>query len=456
VQQVQEAERLFGRGAAAAQGYSHWENRRRMVVHYVMTHPATVRLFLGLFGLARDSSPLFFALERGWQMASGREMFTGQEVSRLGAAAEFFTMLAAGVATGRLMSAVRPTPPEGVRPPSAPLRSGLEREARPPDAMGQVIPLNRARTLRGPPSAIPEPIAAVDQTPLKATGTDGHPGPTRQDTPGNGPEVASLESPVRTGAGAASFESLVDVALGETREVLAAKFAVEESSAPGVRLPENVEAVRQAKPSLERPRPGVPPDSVRWREYVAYYEKRLAEMEAAGKASQPRSVKPPYDWPGYQTVRDNFARGIQYQRTRVAALRAEAKLTGFSKPHIQSNAGVLKNDLRYADALVIETDPGKPLRVETYSFKSRGFQRVNADEARAQLMADARDATKHYGGEIDIRTPGLGMRGKPVKVDKVHLVYDGDFRPLDPKAWGTLQNLVKGVAGETGVEVRFE
>ena len=76
-------------------------------------------------------------------------------------------------------------------------------------------------------------------------------------------------------------------------------------------------------------------------------------------------------------------------------------------------------------------------------------------EARALIAADARAAIKHYGGEVDIRTPAL-MRGKPVKVDKVHLVYDSDPKRINDETRKALGSLMGGVADETGVEVRFE
>ncbi|KFE68737.1 hypothetical protein [Hyalangium minutum] len=118
--QREDMERRLGTGAAAAEGYAHWENRRRIVKHYFMTHPATLQALLGGYGLARDVNPLHFALERGWQMGSGQEMFTEQEVSRLGAAQEFFTALAVGVAAGKLMTATRPVPGWGVPEPVGP------------------------------------------------------------------------------------------------------------------------------------------------------------------------------------------------------------------------------------------------------------------------------------------------------------------------------------------------
>src|SRR5262249_4444633 len=79
-EQLEDMERRLGTGATAAEGYAHWENRRRIVKHYFMTHPATLQALLGGYGLARDSNPLHFALERGWQMGSGQEMFTEQGV----------------------------------------------------------------------------------------------------------------------------------------------------------------------------------------------------------------------------------------------------------------------------------------------------------------------------------------------------------------------------------------
>src|SRR5262249_16954144 len=41
------ARRLFGTGADAARRYANYENRRRILANYVLTHPATVRVQLG-------------------------------------------------------------------------------------------------------------------------------------------------------------------------------------------------------------------------------------------------------------------------------------------------------------------------------------------------------------------------------------------------------------------------
>jgi hypothetical protein len=156
-EQTEDMERRLGTGAAAAEGYAHWENRRRIVKHYYMTHPATLQALLGVYGLARDTNPLHFALERGWQMGSGQEMFTAREVSQLGAAQEFFTALAAGVAAGKLMTATRPVPGWGVPEPVEPVRPGKV-EAPPAPAPGTLAPsaeLVQALTGKNPTPQVP-------------------------------------------------------------------------------------------------------------------------------------------------------------------------------------------------------------------------------------------------------------------------------------------------------------
>jgi subtilisin family serine protease len=106
-----EAARWFGGDAAQ---YANYETRRRIVANYVYVHPATIRLELGLYRLIRDINPIHFAFERGWQIGGGREMFTGDDASRLGAAGEFFLALAVIWGVGRVL--------EGVRPPAGPSR----------------------------------------------------------------------------------------------------------------------------------------------------------------------------------------------------------------------------------------------------------------------------------------------------------------------------------------------
>ncbi|MFL5349253.1 MAG: hypothetical protein ACJ8AT_31015 [Hyalangium sp.] len=156
-EQLEDMERRLGTGAAAAEGYAHWENRRRIVKHYFMTHPTTLQQLLGLYGLARDVNPLHFALERGWQMGSGQEMFTEREVSQLGAAQEFFKALAVGVAAGKLMTATRPVPGWGVPEPVEPVGPG--RVETPPAPPRAVAPAPEPAPAPAPPPAAPGTLA---------------------------------------------------------------------------------------------------------------------------------------------------------------------------------------------------------------------------------------------------------------------------------------------------------
>jgi len=110
------------------------------------------------------------------------------------------------VAGGKLLKAARPVAERGVQPPLEPAGSRSAGEAHSPDAIGQVIPLDRARTPRNPPpSPAAQPLSSVEEQPLAATGTDGGPVLRRQVAPGNRPTVASLEPAsqgVQRGAGA--------------------------------------------------------------------------------------------------------------------------------------------------------------------------------------------------------------------------------------------------------------
>jgi hypothetical protein len=256
--------------------------------------------------------------------------------------------------------------------------------------------------------------------------------------------------------------ALVDEAAGQTREVLETKLAQAEAVTEATRLTWNLQAVEAARPALAQPPAGVPATSALWREYVAYYEQRLAAMKAAETAGTRSAVKPPMLWFTYESFLDVFRRALVFQRTRTAALLAEASkqsgpgpvLRKFEQPLIQPNAGVKKADLRFADVLIIEKATGRPPRVETISYKQRNFQGMTEREVEKQMAMDARDAMRFYGGTLDVRTPGLDLRGRPVTVTKVHLVYDATFKPRVVDR--VLEQILEGTASKTGVEVRFE
>jgi hypothetical protein len=109
---------------------------------------------------------------------------------------------------------------------------------------------------------------------------------------------------------------------------------------------------------LESPPPGAQGHPL-WGEYVAYWENRLVELK------QGKAVKPPLTWEGYGPMRGLFTRGLEFERTMVQLLQADARLP-------------------LADVLVVEQAPptGQLPRVETFSFKSRDLLPLEKDEWR--------------------------------------------------------------------------
>jgi hypothetical protein len=108
-----------------------------------------------------------------------------------------------------------------------------------------------------------------------------------------------------------------------------------------------------------------------------------------------------------------------------------------------------------ADVLVIEEQPlAGPPRVETFSFKSRDLRALEGEALRIQLEADAADALRYYGGTLDIRRSSLGLRGEPMQVQRVRLMYEGALKPQDV---ARVRNVVHQVEGRVrGVEVLFQ
>jgi hypothetical protein len=193
-------------------------------------------------------------------------------------------------------------------------------------------------------------------------------------------EEAAGSNPKRQGGGGAlgSVASLVDESVGHTKEVLHAKLLGAEVEFAGARLPADVAGLEQQRPVLGAPPPGVPAGSVLWGEYLAYRENRLSELKTGQEAQGPLR------WEGYAQLRGRFARGLAFERSMVALLRADAALPraqrlwlrDFNEPRLETYVGVAKEGqpgVRFADVLVIEQQPagGQQPRVETFSFKSR-------------------------------------------------------------------------------------
>jgi len=257
--------------------------------------------------------------------------------------------------------------------------------------------------------------------------------------------------------------SLVDEGAGLTREVVEARLALAELEATGPRLPRAVAVLEKQRPAVDAPPPGAE-GNPRWGEYVAYYEKRLGELEQ-GKAAQG-----PLRWAHYELIRGWFARGLAFERLMVALLEADAALPraqrrflkAFDRPRIERYVGVKKPEsgLRYADVLVIEEGElagGLP-RVETFSFKSRDLSGLQGSALEAQMKADAREALGYYGETLDIRRPSLQpllREGSKVSVSTVRLVYEGgELKPKDVRELKTAVNETKSAI--PGVEILFQ
>jgi hypothetical protein len=278
-------------------------------------------------------------------------------------------------------------------------------------------------------------------------------------------DEAARPSPKRAGAAQPpeSLASLVDEKAGLSREVVEARLAAAELESAGPRLPMDMATLEKQRPSLDAPPPGAE-SNPRWPEYVAYFEKRLEEIEQ-GKATQG-----PLPWEAYGQMRGWFARGLTFQRLMVELLRADAALPralrrflgDFDKPRIETNVGVWKekSGLRFADVLIIEEGElfGQPPRVETLSFKSRDLSRLNREALTAQLLEDAREALRNYGETLDIRRESLQpllRQGSEVPVQRVRLIYEGGA--LKPKRAIDLKSAISNAKSKVpGVEVFFQ
>ncbi|WP_309896863.1 hypothetical protein, partial [Archangium sp.] len=122
-----------------------------------------------------------------------------------------------------------------------------------------------------------------------------------------------------TGRSTGAVASLVDEGAGLTREVVEARLALVELEAPGPRLPRDVAVLEKQRPSVDAPPHGAE-GNPRWPEYVAYHQKRLAELKQ-GKPS-----KAPLRWAPYEQLWGWFARGLAFERFMVRLLREDAKL----------------------------------------------------------------------------------------------------------------------------------
>ena len=269
-------------------------------------------------------------------------------------------------------------------------------------------------------------------------------------------ESTGAAEPRPTSGGAlGGLASLVDEAVGHTREVVEAKLLLAEMETQGPRLPADPALLRKLQATLETPPPGVPEGFALWSDYLAYRRARLALLEEG------KPAKGPLRWEAYERLRGEFARGLAFERLMLSLLREDAALppaqrqwlSAFTQPRIEVHVGLSKSGVpgvRFADVLVIEErpPPGQAPRVETFSFKSRDLERLKGEALEAPIRVDAQAALNYYGGMVVIRRPSI--KGS-VQVLRVFLVYEGGSRmPKRPVLEPALRKVERDV---TGVEV---
>ncbi|HYO53903.1 hypothetical protein [Archangium sp.] len=225
----------------------------------------------------------------------------------------------------------------------------------------------------------------------------------------------------------------------EEAAALEARMAEAEALEVGARLPAQLEVLARHRPSVNQPPRGVAADSVRWVDYVAYWERRYEEL--AGTRQRPVGAppaKPPLAWDGYNTFLGRFQRALDFQRDVARALRREAGLAkgerhllrGLEQPLVAENVGLAHEGhaaLTYVDQLVLDEvslRPGQPPVVHSFSNKQRDFKSLSKKETESQLDADMQEALTKYGSTVEIRRPGHPLFGRKVTVSRVHLVYD--------------------------------
>ena len=250
--------------------------------------------------------------------------------------------------------------------------------------------------------------------------------------------------------------SLAPEAAASAEAAAKARLLQAEMEASGPRLSKDVKVLKKLAPNPEAPPPGVEGGSGLWRDYVAYRERRLKELQSG------EAVEGPLKWEGYQEMRGLYARGLAFERTMVSLLEADAALPqaqrrwlrDFNQPRIETHVGVAKADLRFADVLVIEERPaaGQPPRVETFSFKSRDLSEMEPKALEARMTADASNALRYYGETLNILRDGMRQTAQ---VQRVHLVYEG--KDLKPKNSSVLGNALDNTHDAVqGVEVLFQ
>jgi hypothetical protein len=276
-----------------------------------------------------------------------------------------------------------------------------------------------------------------------------------------------LKGAAAEGKGAlAAAEGRTLVAATTEAEVLEARLLEAEATSLEARHPAAPSELARFRPSLQSPPQGVSASETLWSDYVAYWERRYAEVTGQGPPSAGRlAPKPPLTWEGYHVMRADFRRGLRFQGSVGQMLRRELELSemvrrllrGMRKPRVDENVYLKRpgsTALTCADQLAVDEatlGSGARVRVETFSNKSHDFKGWSEKDIINQALADAKEAQVKYGGTVQVRRPGHPLFGKDVPVSRVHLVYDSET--LTPR----LKQMITEAVESQGlkVEVHF-
>jgi hypothetical protein len=249
-------------------------------------------------------------------------------------------------------------------------------------------------------------------------------------------------------------------------EVLETRLAEAEATSTEARCPTEPVQLARFRPSLQSPPEGVATEDTLWSDYVAYWERRYAEVTGQGPPSTgTHAPKPPLTWDGYRGMRGDVQRGLKFQSSVGQMLRKELELPemvrrllrGMRKPRLDENVGLKRpgsTALTYADQFAVDEatiQPGTKVRVETFSNKSRDFKGWSEEDLFKQVLADAKEAQVKYGGIVQVRRPGHPLFGQDVPVSRVHLVYDSET--LTPQLKQRLVRLLRD--NNINVEIQF-
>jgi len=136
-QQRVEAKALFGDAADAAQLYSNYASRHRLLMGAVLSDPAFQDLVTAEYRLMRDVNPVAFAFERGYQIGSGGdELFTGQQVDPLQAVMDLY-LTASLLKMPGMLAGGPPVQVAGGADVGLPMRSAADIHAGLPGRMSQ-------------------------------------------------------------------------------------------------------------------------------------------------------------------------------------------------------------------------------------------------------------------------------------------------------------------------------